>query len=193
MIRAIFWCWVLLLSAVMGSCVFAAEQTSAPVSNDYRIGPEDVLDISVWKNAELTRSVPVRPDGMISLPLINEVRAVGLTPSELRDVLAKKLEEYIPSAQVSVIVAAVHSFKVSVIGEVAFPGRHELRSGTTVLDALAMSGGLKEFAARGRIVVMRSDGKGGSKRIEFNYDKAIAEGGERENFPLRPGDIIVVP
>jgi polysaccharide export outer membrane protein len=125
--------------------------------------------------------------------LINEVRAVGLTPLELRDVIVKKLEEYIPSPQVSVIVSAVHSFKVSVIGEVAFPGRHEIRSGTTVLDALAMSGGLKEFASRGRIVVMRQDGKGGTKRMPFNYDRAIAEGGETENFSLRPGDIVVAP
>jgi polysaccharide biosynthesis/export protein len=191
MIRAILLsCWVFRM--VVGFA-FGAEPAIAQSVNEYRIGPEDVLDIAIWKNAELTRTVPVRPDGMISLPLINDVRAVGLTPLELRDVLIKKLEEYIPSPQVSVIVSAVHSFKVSVIGEVGFPGRHEIRSGTTVLDALAMSGGLKEFAARGRIVVMRQDGKGGTKRISFNYDKAIAEGGEAENFSLRPGDIVVAP
>jgi polysaccharide export outer membrane protein len=169
------------------------ESTAVPAMTEYRIGPEDVLDIAVWKNTELTRTVPVRPDGMISLPLLNDVRVVGLTTLELRDVLSKKLEEYIPSPQVSVIVSAVHSFKISVIGEVAFPARHEIRSGTTVLDALAMSGGLKEFAARGRMVVMRQDGKGGIKRLPFDYNRAVEEGGESENFSLRPGDIIVVP
>jgi polysaccharide export outer membrane protein len=182
--------WVLLL--MVGSAC-GAEPAASPFNGEYRIGPEDVLDISVWKNTELTRTVPVRPDGMISLPLVNEVRAVGLTPLELRALLIKKLEEYIPSPQVSVIVSAVHSFKVSVLGEVAFPSRHEIRSGTTVLEALAMSGGLKEFAARGRIVVMRQEGKGVTKRIPFNYDRAIAEGGEAENFSLRPGDIVIVP
>lgn len=191
MIRAIWLLCFLMLAG--GEAFFGAEQATAQSANEYRIGPEDVLDITVWKNAELTRTVPVRPDGMISLPLINDVRAAGLTPLELRDVLVKKLEEYIPSAQVSVIVSAVHSFKVSVIGEVAFPGRHALRSGATILEALAMSGGLKEFAARSRITVMRQSGKGGTQRLPFNYDKATAEGGEAENFLLRPGDIIVVP
>lgn len=191
MIRAVLLsCWTLL---VVVRPVFAMESTAVPAMTEYRIGPEDVLDIAVWKNTELTRTVPVRPDGMISLPLINDVRVVGLTTLELRDVLSKKLEEYIPSPQVSVIVSAVHSFKVSVIGEVAFPARHEIRSGTTVLDALAMSGGLKEFAARGRMVVMRQDGKGGIKRLPFDYNRAVEEGGESENFSLRPGDIIVVP
>lgn len=191
MLRAVLLsCWTLL---VVVRPVFAMESTAVPAMTEYRIGPEDVLDIAVWKNTELTRTVPVRPDGMISLPLLNDVRVVGLTTLELRDVLSKKLEEYIPSPQVSVIVSAVHSFKISVIGEVAFPARHEIRSGTTVLDALAMSGGLKEFAARGRMVVMRQDGKGGIKRLPFDYNRAVEEGGESENFSLRPGDIIVVP
>lgn len=191
MIRAVLLlCWVL---CAVDRAAFGAESALALSVSEYRIGPEDVLDIAVWKNSELTRTVPVRPDGMISLPLINDVPAVNLTPLELRDMLVKKLEEYIPSPQVSVIVAAVHSFKVSVLGEVGFPGRHEIRSGTTVLDALAMSGGLREFASRGRIVVMRQDSKGGKKRLPFNYDHAITEGGESENFSLRPGDIVVVP
>lgn len=190
-VRAILLLWFLMFLGRLS--LFESGQAIAQYANEYRIGAEDVLDITVWKNAELTRTVPVRPDGMISLPLIDDVRAAGLTPLELRDVLVKKLEEYIPSAQVSVIVSGVHSFKVSVLGEVAFPGRHALRSGATVLEALAMSGGLKEFAARSRIVVLRQAGKGGTQRIPFNYAKATAEGGEAENFSLRSGDIIVVP
>jgi len=162
-----------------------------PGENEYRIGPEDVLDISVWKNLELTKKVPVRPDGMISLPLVHEVQAAGLTPAELRDVLTRKLEAYMPSPQVSVTVAEVHSFKVSVLGEVMFAGRHVLQSRATVLDALALSGGLKEFAARSRIVVLRPTGKG-MQRIPFDYNEVVSGDGAQNIF-LQPGDIILVP
>jgi polysaccharide export outer membrane protein len=159
---------------------------------DYRIGPEDVLDIAVWNNTAISRTVPVRPDGKISLPLLNDVQAAGLTPMQLRDVLIKKLAEYTPTPEVSVIIREVHSFKVSVIGEVKRPGRHELKSRATVLDALAMAEGLGEFAARGRIVILRPDGNT-LKRIPFNYNKVVSSDGELENFSLQPGDIIVVP
>jgi polysaccharide export outer membrane protein len=155
----------------------------------YLIGPEDVLHISVWKNEAMSRTVPVRPDGMISLPLLNDVQAGGLTALELREVLAKKLAEYIPSPEVSVIVSDVRSFKVSVIGEVARPGRFELRSWTTVLDALALAGGFTPFAARSRIVILHPEGTT-MKRIPFNYNKLS---GEQENFYLRNGDIVLVP
>jgi polysaccharide export outer membrane protein len=168
-----------------------ASAPTAAAEGAYRIGPEDVLDISVWKNAELTKTVPVRPDGMISLPLVNDIRAAGLTPAELRDVLSKKLEAFMPSPQVSVTVAEVKSFKVSVLGEVPFAGRHVLQSRTTVLDALALSGGLKEFAARSRIVVLRSNGSG-VQRIPFDYDKVV-KGDGAENIFLQPGDVILVP
>ena len=163
-----------------------------PEQGDYRIGPEDVLDIAVWNNAAISRTVPVRPDGKISLPLLNDVQAAGLTPMQLRDVLIKKLAEYMPTPEVSVIVREVHSFKVSVIGEVKKPGRLELKSRATVLDALAMAEGLGEFAARGRIVILRPDGNT-LKRIPFNYNKVVSADGELENFMLQPGDIIVVP
>src|SRR3989441_1216166 len=110
----------------------------SPEQMDYRIGPEDLLDIAVWNNASISRTVPVRPDGKISLPLLNDVQAAGLTPIQLREILIKKLAEYTPTPEVSVIIREVHSFKVSVIGEVKRPGRHELKSRATVLDALAM-------------------------------------------------------
>ena len=172
----------------------AAEPASrpAPEQGDYLIGPEDVLDISVWNNAAISRTVPVRPDGKVSLPLLNDVQAAGLTPMQLRDVLIKKLTEYMPTPEVSVIVREVHSFKVSVIGEVKRPGRHELKSRATVLDVLAMAEGLGEFAARGRIVILRHAGNT-LKRIPFNYNKVVSADGELENFALLPGDIIVVP
>jgi len=158
----------------------------------YRIGPEDTILISVWKNEAMSKSVPVRPDGMISLPLVNDVQAAGMTPMELREVLVKKLSEYMPTPEVSVIVTDVRSFKVSVIGQVRKPARYELKSWTTVLDVLALAGGLNEFAARTNIVVLRGEGKQ-MKRIPFNYSKVVGSGAEHENFSLRPGDIVVVP
>jgi len=170
----------------------APAQQKTPDPDEYRIGPEDVLDIVVWKNTDLTRTVPVRPDGKISLPLLNDVQAAGLSPLQLREVLVKRLAEYMPSPEVSVLVSDVKSFKISMLGEINSPGRHELRSKTTVLDAIALAGGFKPFAARSRVVVLRPEGRS-MKRIPFNYDKVIAEGGEAENFFLQPGDVILVP
>src|SRR5713226_7972499 len=189
---------LVMLALTTTGLVSAAAPAAGPRSEPtheqghYRIGPEDVLDIAVWNNASISRTVPVRPDGKISLPLLNDVQAAGLTPMQLRDVLIKKLAEYMPTPEVSVIIREVHSFKVSVIGEVKTPGRHELKSGATVLDVLAMAGGLGEFAARGRIVILRPDGNT-LKRIPFNYNKVVSADGELENFMLQPGDIIVVP
>lgn len=159
-------------------------------SEDYRIGPEDLLDISVWNNTAISRAVPVRPDGKISLPLLNDVQAEGLTPTQLRDSLMQKLVDYVPNPEVSVILREVRSFKVSVIGEVTRPGRFELRSRTTVLDILAMASGFTAFAARARIVILRYDGTT-VKRVPFNYNKVV--GGEQENFFLQPDDIVLVP
>ena len=170
----------------------ALDRNQAPELGEYRVGREDVLQISVWKNDAMSRTVPVRPDGKISLPLLNDVQAAGLTPMQLRDMLIKKMVEYVPAPEVSVILLEVRSFKVSVIGEVPRPGRYELKSWTTVLDVLAMVGGFSEFASRSRIVILRPEGKG-MKRIPFNYNKAIADAGEQENVYLRPGDVVVVP
>lgn len=183
--------------AALASCGGIAEPQNsgagdvAPLSG-YRIGPEDVLQISVFSNDALSRTVPVRPDGMISLPLLNDVKAAGLTPMELRDSLMKKLVEFVPSPEIAVIVTEVRSFMISVIGQVAKPGRYDLKSSATIVDALAMAGGFKEFAARSRIVVVRLEG-GASKRIPFDYDKMGAANRPQENFPLRPGDIVMVP
>jgi len=158
----------------------------------FKIGPEDVLAISVWKNDAMSRTVQVRPDGKISLPLLDDIDAAGLTPMQLRDILAKRLAEYIPNPEVSVIVSDVRSFRVSVIGEVLKPGRLELKSWTTVLDALAQAGGFTQFAARSRIVILRPNGKT-MTRVPFNYNKVVSSGGEEENIYLQPGDIILVP
>ncbi|HEV8703193.1 MAG TPA: polysaccharide biosynthesis/export family protein [Candidatus Polarisedimenticolia bacterium] len=159
---------------------------------DYRIGPEDLLDIAVWNNTAISRAVPVRPDGKISLPLLNDVQAAGLTAMQLRDVLVKRLTDYIPTPEVSVIVREVHSFKVSVLGEVKKAGQYELKSRTTVLDVIALSGGFTEFAARSRIVILRPNGTT-VKRVSFNYNKAVAPEAQQEDLFLQPGDVVVVP
>jgi len=166
------------------------ERGPAAPSGEYLIGPEDLLDIGVWKNEALSRQVPVRPDGMISLPLLNDVEAAGLTPMQLRDNLIRRLSEYMPTPEVSVIVQEVRSPKVSVLGEVAHPGRFDLKGHTTVLDLLALAGGLTEFASRSRIVILRSE-KTRASRIRFDYDKAMQDGAQ-QNLELRPGDIVLV-
>ncbi len=170
----------------------ASNGSSLSIADEYRIGPEDMLQIAIWKNEAMSRTVPVRPDGMISLPLLNDVKAAGLTPMELRDLLIKSLAEYMPTPEVSVILTDVRSFKVSVIGEVAKPARYDLKSWTTVLDVLALAGGLNQFAARSRIVILRQEGKT-LQRIPFNYNKVTSAGGEHENIYLRNGDIVLVP
>ena len=150
------------------------------------------MQVSVWNNEPMSRTAPVRPDGKISLPLLNDVEAAGLTPMELRERLLGRLAEYMPHPEVSVVVTEVRSFKVAVIGQVPKPDRFELRSAATVMDVLAMAGGFTEFAARSRIVVIRANGDK-TERIPFDYDKVRSGDGGQDNFRLRPGDIVVVP
>jgi polysaccharide export outer membrane protein len=167
-----------------------ADEWTVPTMAEYRIGPEDVLDILVWKNDELSRTVPVRPDGKVSLPLVNDVQAAGLTPAALREQLARQFAEFVPTPEVSVIVREVHSFKVAVIGAVRMPGHYELKGPASVLDLIARAQGFNEFAARDRIVVLRRNG-GNTTRLPLDYGK-IANG-EQQIFDVLPGDIIVVP
>ena len=171
-----------------------APSRTEPTREDatYRIGPEDVIQVSVWNNETMSRTAPVRPDGKISLPLLNDVQAAGLTPMEMREQLIRRLTEYIPHAEVSVIVTEVRSFKVAVIGQVPKPDRYELRSAATVMDVLAMAGGFTDFAARSRVVVIRARGDR-TERIPFDYDKVRAGDPGQANFRLQPGDIVLVP
>jgi polysaccharide export outer membrane protein len=178
--------------------VIPAHAAQAPTTADsaYVIGPEDVIEIAVWGNADVTRTVPVRPDGKISLPLLDDVQAAGLTPMELRAALVKSFERFMAAPALSVIVREVHSFKVTVIGEVKTPGRYELRSRTTVLDVLAMAGGLSQYAARNRIAILRRDGAA-ARELPFDFERAAARAGSKgaaqENLCVQPGDIIIVP
>ena len=167
-----------------------------PVSaapSDYVIGPEDVLQVSVWKNDTLSRVVPVRPDGKISLPLLHDIQAAGLTAMQLRDKISRALGEFMPNPEVSVIVTDVRSFRVSVMGEVQRPGVLLLRSSTTIMEAIAMAGGFRDFASPSKIVVVRKNESGQTEKIPFNYNRAIKTGESEDNLFLKTGDVIVVP
>ena len=160
---------------------------------EYVIGASDVLEVAVWQNTTISRTVPVRPDGKISLPVLNDVQAAGLTPRALQQILVKALTPYMQTPEVSVIVREVHSFNVSVIGHVKTPGRHELTSRVTVLDVLAMAGGLTDYADRDRIVILRRDGDV-TRQIPFAYDRLTPGNGSKGqvNFFVQPDDIILV-
>lgn len=157
----------------------------------YRLGPEDVVSIAVWENRELTMDVTVRPDGKISLPLINDVQAAGLTPVELAGAITEKLREYIRDPHVTVIVSQLVAPKIYVIGNVLRPGNYPLRQEMSVLQALSLAGGFTTFASPGNIKLLRSTGKGQEIR-KINYYRLIEEGGGG-NHMLKPGDTIVVP
>jgi polysaccharide biosynthesis/export protein len=178
--------------ATQSASTLSQPGTTEQQTYEYRIGPEDRLAIDVWQNEDVSRTVVVRPDGMITLPLLNDVRAEGLTPEQLRDILATRLEEFIPNVEVAVIVMEIGSIKVSVLGEVQTPGRFVLRDQATILDALALAGGFKEYANRKRIVITRQEGQK-RQRYFYNFDNADQAYGADENFMLKRGDIIVVP
>ena len=157
---------------------------------DYRIGPEDILDINVWKNPDLSRErVPVRPDGKISHPLINDIDVAGLTTNQVKAQLTERLSKYIENPEVSVVVREIHSPKVSVSGNVRMAGYFELKTpDVTVLDMIAKAQGLNEFADKGNIKIIR---RGQDGAIEFKYNDAI-NGRNGANFIVQPGDVIVV-
>jgi polysaccharide export outer membrane protein len=166
--------------------------SSVPGWSDYVIGPEDILQISVWKNEAISRTEPVRPDGKISLPLLHDIQAAGLTPLQLRDKIAAALAEFMPNPEVAVTVMEVRSYRVSVLGEVQKPGVLQLKAPTTVLEALALAGGFKDFASPSKIVIFRKDERGQTQKIRFNYNRAVGSAGE-ENVALKSGDVVVVP
>jgi polysaccharide export outer membrane protein len=173
----------------------AKSPTPAPGTQSeaaYRIGPQDMLQIDVWKEPEITRLVPVRPDGKISLPLLNDVQAAGLTPMELANVISEGLKKYINNPQVTVSVSTINSRRAYVTGEVTKPGAFALLPNMTVLQALTSAGGFTQFAKIKGIYVLRTDGSKQTK-IPFNY-KAVVEGKKpEENIALQPGDTVVVP
>jgi polysaccharide export outer membrane protein len=161
-------------------------------SDQYVIGPEDVLYIHVWREDALSRTIPVRTDGKISMPLIQEIQAVGLTPLKLKEVLTERLKEFIDTPNVSVTVMEANSFKVYVSGQVRTPGVYRLRGETTVLQIIPMAGGFTDWANQKKILVIRKE-SGKEKRITVNYKKIIEGDESSSDVILRPGDTIIVP
>lgn len=161
---------------------------------EYIIGPSDVLSISILNQEALNRTVTVRPDGMISFPLIEEVNAAGLTPDQLEEMMTASLGEYVEliPGELSVTVDEVHSYTVSVLGEVRNPGRFEFTNSATVLDALAEAGGLTEFASADDIVILRNEADG-LRRIKFDYKKLIKDPQRNVELGIYPGDTVLVP
>lgn len=167
-------------------------QSSADDASVYKIGVEDELQISVWHEAELSMPVQVRPDGMITMPLINDVPVVGMTTKELQAKLTEKLSAFVNEPQVTVIVKTIKSRKVFLVGQVAKPGPYMLVGKKTVLQVILEAGGLGPFAKSGSIVIVRTV-NGQQTRLKFNYKKAISGKGEGEDIELLPGDMVVVP
>ena len=157
----------------------------------YVIGCEDVLYIHVWKEDAISRTLPVRTDGNISLPLIREIKADGLTPRQLEAVITEGLKRFYENPTVSVTVMEINSFKVYVSGQVKLPGVFKLRSKTTILQIIIMAGGFTEWAKQRKILVIRKE-TGKEMRITVNYKKAM-KGDPRSNITLKPGDTIMVP
>ena len=172
----------------------AAVATVQSATNDpaYKIGPQDILKVDVWREDQLTRTVPVRPDGKITLPLLNDVQAAGLTPMELAAAIREELKNYINNPQVAVSVSEINSRRIYVTGEVAHAGAFSLLPGMTVLQALSSSGGFTQFARVKSIYVLRSV-KGQKVKLPFNYKAAINEKNPAQDIELQPGDVIIVP
>ncbi len=178
----------------------SSEKADMIVTPEYIIGPEDVLEIIVWRNADLSKVVTVRPDGRISLPLIGDVEATGLTPSKLTQKIVERLKQYKETPTVSVILTAVNSYGVFVLGEVTKPGRYSLKSKTTLLQAITNAGGFTPLAARNKIVVFRladgqtaPNGHTGEIKLKASYDDIVLRDNSTGNVMLRPGDTIVIP
>ena len=168
-------------------------QAEVPVDSDqYIIGPEDVLYIHVWREEALSRTVPVRMDGNISLPIIQEIKAAGLTPLQLKEALTMKLKEFIESPNVSVTVMEANSFKVFISGQVRTPGVYRLRSETTILQIIPMAGGFTDWANQKKILIIRKE-NGKEKRITVNYKKIMKGGDPGSNIILKAGDTIIIP
>src|SRR5262245_41539979 len=165
-------------------------QAPGAINEEYRVGPGDKLRIEVYKDQQLSQSVQVRPDGKITLPLLGDLEATGRTPLELRDTITTALKDYINNPTVTVIVVEALASQVYVMGEVTHPGTMQLYGPTTILQALAMAGGFKEFANTKDVKVLRPN-KGGIETLRFNYKDVI--NGDAKPFYLRSGDTVIVP
>jgi polysaccharide export outer membrane protein len=166
---------------------------TAHSDSSYVIGADDVLAINVWKEPDVSRSVPVRSDGKISLPLVGELTAGGQTPLQLEQEITKRLANYISEPEVTVIVTDSKSQRINILGMVARPGTYMLTGSATILDAIAMAGGFRDFAKQKQIYVLRANADGTEKRLTFNYKEVIKGQNPEQNIRLLPRDTVVVP
>jgi len=172
----------------------AATEPAAKQHDDvYLIGAEDVLSINVWKEPEISRTLPVRLDGRISLPLVGEVQAAGRTPFQLEQEITSKLKNYISDPAVAVMVQQSRSKRFNVLGQVVRPGSYLLTNSTTVLDAIAMAGGFRDFAKQKSIYVLRRNPDGTETRLPFNYKEVVKGKNTEQNVRLLPRDTVVIP
>ena len=162
-------------------------------NSTYVIGDDDQLEINVWKEPELSKTVPVRSDGKISLPLVGEVQAAGKTPVQLEDEITTRLRNFITEPAVTVMVTKINSLKFNVMGEVIKPGSYSLTTTTTVVDAIATAGGFRDFAKKKSIYVLRPNADGTEARLSFNYNTFVKGKNPKQNVHLQPGDTVVVP
>jgi len=169
----------------------ATNAASSQAGPEYVIGPEDALHIAVWREADLTASLPVRPDGKISLPLLDDVQAAGLTPKQLADSITEKLKKYVADPRVTVVVTQINSKRIYLVGEVVHVGATPMLPNMTVLQALS-SAGLNQFANTKRIYVLRTE-NGKQQKLPVNYRKLVKGEQIEQNYLLQPGDTIVVP
>lgn len=171
----------------------AGDSSIKPHDDSYVIGNGDVLAINVWKDADLSRTIPVRSDGKISLPLMGEIEATGKTPLALESAITDKLRSYITAPEVTVMVEQMNSKKFNILGQVNKPGAYPLTLSTTIMDAIAMAGGLQDFAKGKSIYVLRQKADGSQSRIDFNYKDFIKGKNPAQNIKLQPNDTVIVP
>jgi len=168
--------------------------STKPHDNTFVIGNDDILTINVWKEPDVSqKSIPVRSDGKISLPLVGEVQATGRTPLSLEQDIAARLKSYIADAEVTVMVQQINSQKYNVLGQVARPGSYPLLNSQTVLDAIAIAGGFRDFAKQKSIYILRQNPDGTQTRLPFNYKNVVKGQDSAQNVKLQPRDTIVVP
>jgi polysaccharide export outer membrane protein len=197
-----FWAVVTLLILVGNTGCQRTFPATAPIESrsgttEFLLGPEDVLEVVVWRNQDLSRVMVVRPDGMISMPIIGDVQAAGLTPDQLADRITKRLKDFKENPSVSVSVKEVNSYTVFLLGEVARPGKYQLKSYTTILQAISLAGGFTPFAAKNKLQVVRhitnGDGAWHEVRLSMPYDDLISGRADPEYFMVKAGDTIVIP
>jgi polysaccharide biosynthesis/export protein len=180
-------------SSIGASATAAAKPVSVTPPSDYVIGPDDHLSVVFWREADLSGDVIVRPDGMISLPLVNDVQAAGLTPEQLRNRITEIAEKYMDDPNTTVIVRQINSRKVFIAGQVEKPGSYPLTGPMTILQLVSTAGGLKEYANGKKIVVMHMTDDGRQTAHSFNYNDVINKLDVKQNIQLRPGDTVIVP